>query len=147
MPPLSLLPIDPSIKYWLDAVDRLKSSSLKFTRIIPGFFMDYWGMPNVQSNLQPYTFGINIAKHSAAIPGNGDDVICMTYSYDMANYLVKALDLDEWPEFSVIVGDEVTYNQILKMAEDFTSEIYITRFNPFYVCFGLTQLRQVPNSK
>ncbi|KAJ6161358.1 hypothetical protein N7470_004754 [Penicillium chermesinum] len=102
-----LLHIDPSIKYWLDAANRLKSSSLQFTRVVPGFFMDYWGMPNIQSNLQPYSFGINIAKHSAAIPGNGDDVICTTYSYDMANYLVKLLDLDEWPEFSVIVGTSV----------------------------------------
>ena len=82
-------------------------------------------MPNIQSNLQPYSFGINIANRSAAIPGNGDDVICMTYSYDMANYLVRALDLDEWPEFSVIVGDEVTYNQILEMAEEFTGEFPI----------------------
>ncbi|KAJ5225418.1 hypothetical protein N7468_006643 [Penicillium chermesinum] len=123
-----LLHIDPSIKYWLDAANRLKSSSLQFTRVVPGFFMDYWGMPNIQSNLQPYSFGINIAKHSAAIPGNGDDVICTTYSYDMANYLVKLLDLDEWPEFSVIVGDEVTYNQILKMAEEFTG----TKFEVTY---------------
>lgn len=82
--------------------------------------MDYWGMPHARTNLQPYTFGINIAEREAAIPGDGNDVICMTYTYDMANYVVKALDLDEWPEFSVIVGDEVTYNQILKMAEEFT---------------------------
>ncbi|KAJ6017929.1 hypothetical protein N7451_001308 [Penicillium sp. IBT 35674x] len=115
-----LLPIDPSIQYWLDAADRLENSSLKYTRVIPGYFMDYWGMPHVQTNLQPYTFGINIAKREAAIPGDGNDVICMTYTYDMANYVVKALDLDEWPEFSVIVGDELTYNQILSMAEEIT---------------------------
>lgn len=82
--------------------------------------MDYWGMPNVQTNLQPYTFGIDIVSGTAAIPGDGTDVICMTYTYDMAMYLVKALDLDEWPEFSVIVGDQVTYNQILAMAEEIT---------------------------
>jgi uncharacterized protein YrzB (UPF0473 family) len=46
----------------------------------------------------------------------------MTYTYDMATYLVKALDLKEWPEFSVIVGDEVTYNQVLSMAEAFTGK-------------------------
>lgn len=118
----SLLPIDPSIQYWLDAADRLEKSSLKYTRVIPGYFMDYWGMPHVQTNLQPYTFGINIAKREAAIPGDGNDVICMTYTHDMANYVIKALDLDEWPEFSIIVGDEVTYNQILSLAEDITGK-------------------------
>lgn len=82
--------------------------------------MDYWGMPNVKTNLSPYTFGIDISSGIAAIPGDGSDVICMTYTYDMATYLVKALDLDEWPEFSVIVGDQVTYNQILAMAEEIT---------------------------
>ncbi|KAJ5708233.1 hypothetical protein N7488_008034 [Penicillium malachiteum] len=115
-----LLSIDPSIKFWLDAANRLKESSLKYTRVVPGFFMDYWGMPHVPTNLLPYTFGINVAKHEAAIPGDGNDAICMTYTYDMANYVVKALDLDEWPEFNVIVGDEVTYNQLLEIAEKTT---------------------------
>ncbi|KAJ9488111.1 hypothetical protein VN97_g5194 [Penicillium thymicola] len=117
-----LLPIDPSIQYWLDAADRLKASGLQYTRVIPGFFMDYWGMPHVQTHLQPFTFGIDIFSGTAAIPGDGNNVICMTYTYDMATYLVKALDLDEWPEFTVIVGDEVTYNQVLGMAEEFTGK-------------------------
>ncbi|KAJ5824253.1 hypothetical protein N7447_006593 [Penicillium robsamsonii] len=117
-----LLPIDPSIQYWLDAADRLKASGLQYTRVIPGFFMDYWGMPHVQTYLQPFTFGIDISSGTAAIPGDGNNVICMTYTYDMATYLVKVLNLEEWPEFSVIVGDEVTYNQLLAMAEEFTGK-------------------------
>ncbi|KAJ5675665.1 hypothetical protein N7462_008562 [Penicillium macrosclerotiorum] len=115
-----LLHIDPSIQYWLDAADRLKRSSLQYTRVIPGFFMDYWGMPHIQTNLHPYTFGINIASGVAAIPGDGNDVICMTYTYDLATYMVKMLNLNEWPEFSVFVGDEVTYNELLSMAESIT---------------------------
>lgn len=114
----SLLAIDPSIQWWLNAANRLKSSSLKYTRVIPGFFMDYWGMPLARTNLQPYTFGISLSDRIAAIPGDGNDIICMTYTYDMANYVVKLFDLDEWPEFSVIVGDQVTYNQLLQMAEE-----------------------------
>ena len=86
--------------------------------------MDYWGMPHVPTNLAPYTFGINIAAREAAIPGDGNDVICMTYTRDMAIYVVKILDLDKWPEFSVMVGDEVTYNQILGMAEEITGTYY-----------------------
>lgn len=118
----SLLPIDPSIQFWLDAANRLKGSSLKYTRVIPGFFMDYWGMPHVKTNLQPYRFGIDISSRIAAIPGDGNDVICMTYTYDMAQYMIKALDLDEWPEFSVVVGDQITYNQILAIVENILGE-------------------------
>ncbi|KAJ5096116.1 hypothetical protein NUU61_005472 [Penicillium alfredii] len=123
-----LLPVDPSIQFWLDAASRLKSSSLEYTRVIPGFFMDYWGMPHVRTNLQPYTFGIDITSGTAAIPGDGNDVIGMTYTYDMAAYVVHALRLSEWPEFSVVVGDEVTYNQILHIAE----EIWGKKFDVTY---------------
>ncbi|KAK5788568.1 hypothetical protein VI817_009526 [Penicillium citrinum] len=117
-----LLAVDPSIKFWLNAVELLKASSLIYTRVIPGFFMDYWGMPHVKTNLQPYSFGVDISSRKAAIPGDGNDVICMTYTYDMAQYIIKALDLDEWPEFSIVVGDQVTYNQILGMAEEILGE-------------------------
>lgn len=79
-------------------------------------------MPHVKTNLQPYTFGINIAKGKAAIPGDGNDVICMTYTADMATYMIKLLDLDEWSEFTVIVGDEVTYNQLISMSEEICGE-------------------------
>ncbi|KAE8312543.1 hypothetical protein BDV41DRAFT_538770 [Aspergillus transmontanensis] len=113
-----LLSIDPSIKYWLAATELLKKTTLQFTRIIPGFFMDYWGMPTVRTNLQPFTFGIDVASCQAAIPGDGNDVICMTYTYDMAAFIVRLLDEEDWPEFSVIVGSQTTYNQLLQLAEE-----------------------------
>ncbi|EAW14289.1 uncharacterized protein ACLA_073240 [Aspergillus clavatus NRRL 1] len=113
-----LLPIDPSIQHWLDAATLLQRSHLQYTRVIPGFFMDYWGMPVARTHLAPCTFGINVQECQAAIPGDGEDVIGMTYTYDMAAFLVRMLEADEWPEFSVVVGDEVTYNEMLRMAEE-----------------------------
>ncbi|PYH91823.1 NAD(P)-binding protein [Aspergillus ellipticus CBS 707.79] len=116
----ALLPVDPSIQYWLDAAEMLHKSttSLKYTRVVPGFFMDYWGMPRVRSNLQQHVFGIDIANCRAAIPGDGNDTLCMTYTYDMAKLLVRLLELEDWAEFSVVVGDEITYNQLLELAEE-----------------------------
>ncbi|KAL4891803.1 hypothetical protein BDV59DRAFT_59015 [Aspergillus ambiguus] len=112
-----LLPVDPSIQHWLDAIDLLKSSTLEYTRVIPGIFMDYWGMPTVRTNLAPVTFGIDMVSCQAAIPGDGNDVIGMTYSYDMAAFVSKLLELEEWPEFSIYVGDDTTYNELLQLAE------------------------------
>ncbi|RAK96772.1 uncharacterized protein BO80DRAFT_391028 [Aspergillus ibericus CBS 121593] len=112
-----LLSADPSVKYWLDAAELLQKSGLKYTRVTPGIFMDYWGMPRAHTNLQPYVIGIDVANCWAGIPGDGNDKLSVTYSYDMAAFIVKLLDLEEWPEFSVFVGDEVTYNQLLKLAE------------------------------
>ncbi|KAF3386454.1 hypothetical protein F1880_000160 [Penicillium rolfsii] len=124
-----LLSVDPSIQWWLDAANRLKSSSLLHTRVIPGFFMDYWGMPHAKTNLHPYVFGIDIASGVAAIPGDGNNVICMTYTYDLANYMVKLLEIEDWPEFSVFVGDEVTYNEILNMAEEIRGKKFQTTYD------------------
>lgn len=43
----------------------------------------------------------------------------------MAYHLAKLLDLDEESEFTVIVGDEVIYNQFLKVAEEVRGECAI----------------------
>jgi nucleoside-diphosphate-sugar epimerase len=107
-----------SVQYYFAAAELLQKTHLQYTRVSPGFFMDYWGMPVVRSNLMPCTFGISIQHCQAAIPGDGNDVMSMTYSYDMAAFLVRLLDVEDWPEHSIIVGDEVTYNQILAMAEE-----------------------------
>ncbi|GIJ98293.1 hypothetical protein Aspvir_000409 [Aspergillus viridinutans] len=107
-----LLPIDPSIQHWLDAAELLQKSHLQYTRVIPGFFMDYWGMPVVHTNLTPCTFGINIQHCQAAIPGDGNDRFWSDY------WMLRLLDVEDWPEFSIVVGDEVTYNQLLEMAEE-----------------------------
>ncbi|OJJ96615.1 hypothetical protein ASPACDRAFT_54484 [Aspergillus aculeatus ATCC 16872] len=118
-----LLGIDPSIKHWLAAANKLHhdAPSLKWTRVIPGFFMDYWGMPHVRTHLQPGVFGIDVLNCRAAIPGDGNDRMCMTYTYDMARFVVRLLeevDAAEWPEFSVVVGDVVTYNELVGLVED-----------------------------
>ncbi|KAL4773072.1 hypothetical protein BDW60DRAFT_185479 [Aspergillus nidulans var. acristatus] len=115
---VDLIPLDPSIKYFLDAADLLKASStLQFTRVIPGFFMDYWGMPHVKTQLSPMTIAVDMANCEAAIPGDGNDIIAMTYSYDMARFIARLLESEKWEEFSVVVGDEITYNQLVKIGE------------------------------
>ncbi|RDW78981.1 uncharacterized protein DSM5745_05833 [Aspergillus mulundensis] len=114
-----LLPLDPSIKYFLDAANLLKSSRLHYTRVIPGFFMDYWGMPHTKTNLSPMTIAVDMGSCEAAIPGDGDDGIAMTYSYDMARFIARLLETDAegWGEFSGVVGDRVTYNRLVGIGE------------------------------
>lgn len=53
----------------------------------------------------------------AVIPGDGNDVICMTYTYDMAVFIARLLEVEHWEEFSVVVGDEVTFNQLVEVGE------------------------------
>jgi nucleoside-diphosphate-sugar epimerase len=94
--------------------------------VIPGFFMDYWGMPHVKTQLSPMTIAVDMANCEAAIPGDGNDIIAMTYSYDMARFIARLLESEKWEEFSVVVGDETTYNQLVKIGERVRGE-----FDPF----------------
>jgi phosphoserine aminotransferase len=119
----SLLPLDPSIKYFLDAADLLRETQLQFTRVIPGFFMDYWGIPHVKTNIEHITFAVDMVNCEAVIPGDGNDVVGMTYTYDMAAFIAELLEVEEWEEFSVVVGDEVTFNQLLEIGEEVRGEI------------------------
>lgn len=113
----TLLPGIPAVKHFVDIANALKKSSLQYTRVLNGMFMDFWGVPNVGTHLPPFRSAIDIASCTAAIPGRGDDVLSMTYSYDVAAFLVEILGLPEWPEFSVVVGDDFTYNQMVAVAE------------------------------
>lgn len=117
-----LLEIDPTTQWWLDAVERLKKSDLQYTRFATGFFMDYWGMPYVETHLAPFTFGIDMGNCQAAIPGDGNDHLSLTYSKDLAKFVVRTLDLDEWPDLSIGVGDDITFNEMLRLAEEARGE-------------------------
>ncbi|KAI8668084.1 NmrA domain-containing protein [Fusarium keratoplasticum] len=109
---------EPSVRFAIKSVDALRSSSLEFTRFANGFFMDYWGLPHISSNLWAYTWAIDIANKRAAIPGTGDDVLSLTYSVDVARFVVRTLESsDKWPETSILSGTDITFNQLLAIAE------------------------------
>ena len=109
---------DPTVRYAIKSVDALRRSSLEFTGFVNGFFMDYWGMPHIPSNLWAYTWAIDIANKRAAIPGTGDDVLSLTYSVDVAKFVVRTLESsDKWPETSIVSGSDITFNQLLAIAE------------------------------
>ena len=54
----------------------------------------------------------------AAIPGTGDEVVTFTHTFDVAKYLVAALNLKSWPRALRISNDEMTFNQFVKLAQD-----------------------------
>ena len=58
-------------------------------------------------------------EHNAAgIPGDGNAPVTLTYTFDVARFVVAALDLEAWPRELRIVGDEVTFNQLVAIAEE-----------------------------
>jgi hypothetical protein len=65
-----------------------------------------------------YGIHIDMANRAAAIPGSGEDVASFTYSFDIARFVEAALGLEKWETEMYCYSDNVTHNEILRIAED-----------------------------
>ncbi|GFG20810.1 hypothetical protein IFM5058_10787 [Aspergillus udagawae] len=109
--------IFPPIKGKLLAAEKLKSSGLEYTLVSTGFFMDYYGLPRVKSYLPPFVFAVDIANNTAAIPGSGDVSVAFTHTFDVAQYVAALIGEGKWNERSIIIGDKLTWNDLVTLAE------------------------------
>jgi len=66
------------------------------------------------------TLVLDVAGKKAAIPGSGTTPITFTYSGDVAKFTAKLLTLDKWETESFIIGDRLTWNDFVKLAEEVT---------------------------
>ncbi|KAK4032304.1 hypothetical protein C8A01DRAFT_20609, partial [Parachaetomium inaequale] len=99
---------------------KLRSTtSLEYTFVSNGFFLDYYGMPKVKSYLQkPFVFAVDVANNTAAIPGSGDVPIVFTHTFDVAKFVAALVGAPDWPERSIIIGDKKTWNDFVAIAEE-----------------------------
>lgn len=105
---------------------ELKRTDLEWTRLHNGYFMDYYGIPHIESNMQPVAFGLDMNYKAAGIPGTGDDKVSFTYTKDVAKFVVAALDLEKWDEALFCYGDVTTWNEFLKLAEEVRGQFILT---------------------
>ncbi|KAL3475970.1 NAD(P)-binding protein [Aspergillus californicus] len=108
----------PPLQGKLDAVEKLRTSGLQYTLVSAGFFMDFYGLPKVKSYLEQFVFAVDVAHNVAAIPGSGDARAVWTHSFDIAKYVAALTNEETWPERSIIIGDTLSCNELLAMAED-----------------------------
>lgn len=108
-----------SVKLKFDAEKALKkATSLESTKFINGYFMDYWGIPQVKSYMPPTTMVLDIPNNTAAITGSGNTPVVFTHTSDIAKFVAASLDLESWDAVSYIIGDRVTWNEFLRLAEE-----------------------------
>ncbi|OPB42119.1 hypothetical protein A0O28_0032360 [Trichoderma guizhouense] len=113
----------------LASIEQLRESNLEWTRFYNGYFLDYYGMPYIDSHISELiSFIFDIPNKAAVIPGTGNDLVSFTYTRDVANFVVKALDLTKWEEEMFCYGDKVTLNQFLGLVEEATG----SKFNVTY---------------
>ncbi|KAG4282048.1 hypothetical protein FPRO06_10951 [Fusarium proliferatum] len=77
---------------------ELRTTDLEWTRFDNGFFLDYYGPPTFKSYMQRVAWAIDIAHKKAGIPGTGNEPMTFTYTFDVAKFVVAALDLPKWEQ-------------------------------------------------
>lgn len=117
---LIILSRSPVYAFHEASTDELRKTELEWTRFANGFFLDYYGAPHVKTHLPTITFAVDIASRKAAVPGTGNEVIALTYSYDVAKFVSAFLNLPMWEEVTYCYGEKTTWNEFVKVAEDVT---------------------------
>ncbi|GJN73943.1 hypothetical protein PLICBS_008027 [Purpureocillium lilacinum] len=114
----------PAAEFKVSAVERLRKSRLAYTRFLTGAFMDYFGPQGAPTTLQMIYLVVDHANKKAVIPGDGNTPVVLTHSTDVGRFVAASLDLAEWDDASVIVGDRLTLNELTKHAEDKFEVVY-----------------------
>ncbi|KAF2495431.1 NAD(P)-binding protein [Lophium mytilinum] len=100
----------------LQALDELKKTTLEWTAIYPGIFMESFvqGLP---THLTVYPLEVDVENNTAGLPVKGEGPISLTYSRDIAKYVASLLSLDKWEQSYFITADVKTWNEIVAAAE------------------------------
>lgn len=67
--------------------------------------------------MTPMTLIVDIANKAAAVPGDGNTPIAFTHTTDVAKFVAALVEADKWEAHSTIVGDKVSWNEFVKLAE------------------------------
>ncbi|EUC43329.1 hypothetical protein COCMIDRAFT_101166 [Bipolaris oryzae ATCC 44560] len=101
----------------LAILHAVEATSLESTSVINGMFMDYYASPDMKTYIQPLALVLDMANNAAAIPGSGDVPVVFTYTFDIGRMVAALLSLPKWSKEYYIIGDRLTWNQIVQMAQ------------------------------
>ncbi|KAH7118216.1 hypothetical protein B0J13DRAFT_613120 [Dactylonectria estremocensis] len=117
-----------SFPFKLQTVERLENTGLEFTLVNTGVFLDYLVWPKIPSHMRTSTIWINLAQNLAALPGDGNQMVAFTHTRDIGRFVAALLDLPKWERRYCAIGDRLTLNEIVQIAE----EVKGTTFNKKY---------------
>lgn len=127
--PVSGTQILPPLQSYFDSLDLLKTTSLEWAVVHNGTFLDYFFPPSIKSHYSHGTLVIDIPHTKAGIPGTGNELITLTYTLDVARFVIAALDLPEWPRELRIVGETLTFNKLITLAENATGKKFDVKYD------------------
>ncbi|KAF4550606.1 NmrA-like protein 1 [Elsinoe fawcettii] len=122
-----------------------KSSGLEYTKFSCGLFLNILGTgtPKVPTEgswartgeeealggLRPWDFVINKRQGTADVPGDGDAKMTLTSTEDVGRFVLRALDLEEWPEELGICGDVKSFNELVYLLEKAQGRKFLVKHN------------------
>ncbi|KAJ6439832.1 RNA polymerase II transcription factor B subunit 2 [Purpureocillium lavendulum] len=93
------------------------TTTLEYAYIYPGMFMDYFGLPRVESHLRELCFFIDPVGGKAVLPDDGEARMSMAFTTDVARYVALALELPKWSRVLTIVASTISLNELVRLAE------------------------------
>ena len=119
--------LNPWGAYQIKARSTLRKTTLTWTEIQTGYFLDYWGIPFLKTNMSPDPIAIDVKNRVAAIPGTGEEPVSFTYTYDVARFIAEKM-LPEaqagssnkvpWEDATIVVADRLTWNKFLALVKN-----------------------------
>ncbi|KAL6364516.1 hypothetical protein LRP88_01918 [Fusarium phalaenopsidis] len=120
----------PIAKAKLAVTAALEKTSLEYTSWLIGYFADYYIAPHLPSHMTILRVVIDMANNAAAIPGSGDVPVAFTYTVDLAKFVSASLSLPKWQPETYLVGDKLTWNQLLALAEAAKGTKFSVTYDP-----------------
>lgn len=102
----------------------VQSSGLEYTRFLNGLWMNVWGPGCIRDEKEALgaykgrpPFAIDLKAGTAIIPGNTSQRVVITKTQDVGRFVAAALDLPKWKPESRIVGDRLTFAEVVELAK------------------------------
>ncbi|RKK08447.1 hypothetical protein BFJ68_g17073 [Fusarium oxysporum] len=108
----------------------LEKTSLEFSYIYPGIFMDYYGMPKFPTPLRPLCFFIDPVNQVAVLPDDSEAKMSMSPTTDVARYTALALVLNKWPRVMTTTASTVTLKDLVGLFEKYTGRAFNVEYQP-----------------
>ncbi|KAH6645450.1 hypothetical protein BKA67DRAFT_664525 [Truncatella angustata] len=102
----------------INYLKSLESTSLEWTAVLNGYFLDYYGAPKVKTYMPPLALVVDLPSDFAAIPGSGDVPVVFTHTFDIGRFAAALLTKGKWEKESYIIGDKLTLNEFVQNAQE-----------------------------
>jgi hypothetical protein len=134
--------IFPVAKTKVEIINAVTQTNLEWTGVQNGLFTDFYVAPKVKSYLTPLPLVLDIQGNAAGIPGTGDEPVVFTHTSDISKYVAElVLDPNPWDQTSTIIGDKITWNDFVKIAEDVKG----TKFEVTYESSDKGKITELPS--